>query len=387
TIRPVVLDPWTRGVSDVSKLPTLPYFGYRFIYELFLYSDVLRVVIRSLVQETVRKGLIVVPRFAVKCTVCGTEYDTQVHRCSVCKADESKLREPNEYERRSVEEFIKDVNSNDQSLIDVITELDMDLNIYDNAFLAVTKDYFVDENGEIVGAKVREILRASPEIIEMIMDANGVHGRMDDGRLVMTCIEHRDMIQLVDEDKAESARCSICRKKLYVAYFRARKGSVASSESAYIYYLNGEILHIKKFTHGVGYGLSPIYSIWMKVLTLMKQDYFILTAYSLERPPKALLILKGNATSIEKAWNMLKEEARTNPHIIYPLIVEPTPGETGQKVAEYIDLTFSSKDIDFIAYRDEVRRTIGALYGVMPIFSGDTGVGAGLANEGLQIVV
>jgi hypothetical protein len=145
------------------------------------------------------------------------------------------------------------------------------------------------------------------------------------------------------------------------------------------------MLHIKKFTHGLGYGVSPIFSVWMKVLTLIKMDFFILTAYHLERPPKGVLILRGQMESIQKAWHRLQEEARNNPHMIYPFVVEGA--DKAPRIAEWIDLSFSAKDIEFIQYREEIRRTVGALWGVMPLFQGDTSAGVGLANEGLQIVV
>ncbi|MEM4458326.1 MAG: hypothetical protein QXN23_05870 [Candidatus Caldarchaeum sp.] len=382
--RPAVLDPWTRGISDVTKLPTLPYFGYKFIYELYLYSDVLRLTIRSLVQETIRKGLAIRARFAVKCLTCGAEFDVKVSRCDYCKS--TNLREPSLVEYRFLESFLNDVNYNDQTLIEVIAEVLTDINLYDNAFLAVVKEYSFNESGEVVGAKVKEVLRVSPELVGLIMDSNGMFGRSDDGNVVMICLQHREKYHLVKDEEVETARCPTCGLRMYPAYFSLRKGTYAS-QHAYVYYTNGEILHIKKFTHGIGYGMSPVYSLWMKLITLMKQDYFILTAYSLERPPKALLVLKGNIESLEKSFQRLMEEARNNPHMIYPLIVEPTPGEANSRVVEYVDLTYSPKDIDFIAYREEVRRTIGAVWGVMPIFSGDVGGGAGLANEGLQIVV
>ncbi|MEM4675886.1 MAG: hypothetical protein QXM12_06310, partial [Nitrososphaerota archaeon] len=95
-MRPVALDPFTRGVSDVAKMPTLPFFGYKLIYEMYLYSDLLRTIIRSLVQETVRKGLTIKHAFVVKCNVCGAEYDTVVSRCKICKSE--NLRRPSEIE-------------------------------------------------------------------------------------------------------------------------------------------------------------------------------------------------------------------------------------------------------------------------------------------------
>ena len=378
-MRPTELSPWSKGVSDVAKMPTLPWLGFRFCYELYNYSDLLRTIIRSLVQETFRKGLTIVPKFAVKCAICGAEYQTRVAKCELCGSD--KLREPDKKEFDTLRWWMEDVNFNDQSLVEVLKEIDYDLNIIDNAYLAVVKKYTFNENGEVIAAKPLEVLRASPEKMELVMDKSGRFARSDDGRVVMFCLVHRDRHHLVDEEKARDARCPICGRKMYPAYYRMKKKG-----RKMIYYTNGEILHVKKFTHGVGYGLPPIFSVWMKVMILMKQDFFILTAYHLERPPKGILVLRGSRESIEKSWRRLMEEAEKNPHIIYPLIVEGGR-ESPNRIVEWLDLSFTSKDVDFGAYRDEIRRTVGAMWGVMPIFTGDTVAGYGLANEGLQVLV
>jgi hypothetical protein len=275
---------------------------------------------------------------------------------------------------------MKDVNFNDQTLMEVLQEIDMDLNIIDNSFLAVVKKYYFDNDGKVVGAKPVELLRASPEKCNFVIDKNGRFGRADDGRVVLFCLEHRDKYVLKKDNEVEGAKCETCGRQMYPAYYRVSKGG-----SKYIYYTNGEMLHNKKFSFGIGYGLPPLFSVWQKIMVLMKMDFFILTAYHLERPPKGMLILKGNRESIDKSWRRLQEEARTNPHMIYPLILEG--GKDVKNVMEWLDMTIKSQDIDFIAFRDEMRRTIGALWGVMPIFTGDAAQGFGLSNEGLQILV
>jgi hypothetical protein len=375
--RPTEIDFLTRGVSDVAKLPTIPFIGFKFCFDIYNYSDLLRTIIRSLVHETFRNGIIINKKFIKKCTVCRAEYQTGVTSCDVCGSN--KLREPDHAEYEHLANWIKDVNLNDQTLLEVLREIDVDLNIIDNAFLCVVKNYYFDDDGKVVGAKAMEVLRASPENVNLVFDKAGRYARHDDGRLVLFCLEHRTEYHLKKEEEVEDARCPKCKKKLYPAYFRVRKGS------QYIYYTNGEILHIKKFSHGLGYGLPPVFSVWQKIMILMKMDFFILTAYHLERPPKGVLIMKGNRESIDKAWRKMMEEARVNPHMIYPLIVEG--GKETRNVIEWLDMTLRSQDIDFGAFREELRRTVGALWGVMPIFTGETVSGYGLANEGLQVLV
>jgi uncharacterized OB-fold protein len=376
--RPVEPDFLSRGVNDIARMPTIPFVGFRFCYDLYQYSDLLRTIMRSLNHETFRNGIVIQKKFVNKCNSCGAEYNTATVSCSKCGSN--SLREPDRTQYEFMKTWKDKVNYNDQSLIDVLKEVDMDVNIIDNAFLAMLKRYDFDEDGNVVGAHPIELLRAHPERTNFVFDKNGVNGRADDGRVVLMCLEHRDKHYLKKDAEVEKARCEKCGKMLYPVYFRSTKMG-----SKYIYYTKGEIMHFKKFSYGLGYGLPPMFSVWQKVQILMKMDFFMLSAYSLERPPKGLLLMKGNRESIDKAWRRLQEEARTNPHMIYPLVVEGS--KDIKNVMEWLDLTLKSDDINFIEFRDELRRTIGALWGVMPIFHGDTSAGMGLSNEGLQILV
>ena len=347
-------------------------------FDLYQYSDLLRTIMRSLVHETFRNGLIIQKNFVNKCNYCGAEYNTATNTCEVCTS--TSLREPDKSQYEYLREWQKKVNYNDQNLLEVCKELDMDMNIVDNAFASVLKRYDFDASGKMVGASAIEFLRAHPERCNFVFDKNGRFGYTDDGKIVMFCLEHRDKHHLMKSEEAEESTCDKCGKKMYPAYFRVTKMG-----SKYIYYTKGEMEHLKKFSYGLGYGLPPMFSVWQKVQILMKMDFFMLSAYHLERPPKGLLLMKGNRESIDKAWRRLQEEARTNPHMIYPLVVDGS--KDIKNVMEWLDLTLKSDDINFIEFRDELRRTIGALWGVMPIFHGDTSAGMGLANEGLQILV
>ncbi len=386
------------GTSDVAKVPILP-MHFRFMYDLYYYSDVLRTVIRAIIWEVFRNGIEIKKKFISKCTVCGKEYGEVVEVCEDCGS--RKIRQPNWRERLVLEKYLKDANLNDQSLVEVLKDIAVDIAVTDNAFLVVVKEYEFDENGEVVGARPVEVIRGSPLKMRLVMNRNGRMGMTDDGKVVAFCLNHRNEYKLLTQDEMKTAKCDKCGCKLFPAYYKMESGGIAGGSSSSgtwgsgnvwsntgaggLYYTDGEVLHIKLFTTGIGYGHSPILSIWLKVMILMKMDWFVLMAYHFQRPPKGLLILRGNRESIAKSWEWLMEQARTNPHMIMPLVVEGTQETGARRVAEFLDLTVKSNDIDFIAYRDELRKSIGAMYGVMPLWQGDTR--GGLSNEGLQITV
>ena len=378
--RPVDLAYGTRGVSDIAKLPSIPIYTFEFCAQMYTNSDLLRTIIRNITFETFRNGLNIVAKYVKKCVYCGTEYQTGVTNCNVCGSND--FIEPNYTEYNKLEKMLNDVNLNDQSLLEVLQEIDTDVNLFDNAFLSVVKEYNFNDNGEVIGSEVREIIRSPPDRVELIVDKSGRFAHSDNDEFIVFCLDHRDKYHAVkpEDYKERRSKCPICGKQMYPAYYRYKK----KSGQQYIYYTNGEMLHIKKFTTGIGYGVSPVFTVAMKLLILLKMDYFVLTAYHLQRPPKMLLFIKMNPETVEKAWKKAMLEAERNPHMIYPFAVEGL--KDVKNIVEKVDLSIKPADVDFIQYREELRKSIGAAWGVMPIFTGESG-GQGLGNEGIQILV
>ena len=91
-------------------------------------------------------------------------------------------------------------------------------------------------------------------------------------------------------------------------------------------------------------------------------------------------------SSLEKAWAWMRDKFSENPHMIPPIAVERTNGGKG-KFVEFVDFMRSLDEMQWSESRNEFRRQIGALYGVMPLFQADTAQSGGLNNEGMQITV
>jgi hypothetical protein len=276
---------------------------------------------------------------------------------------------------------IRDANKNNESLTDVLQAIDWDLNVIDNAFLVVIKNYYYDEGGRLIGAEPVEVLRADPRGMRLVMDRDGRMGVLTPGKHAFFCPAHRSSVVEIDdreleelEEKGDLPRCPKCGRQMLPAYYSYVK---AGGET--IYYTEGEVLHIKKFTYGLGYGYPPLATIWMKAMILMRQDYFILMGYHLMRSPRGILIFKGvSPEQIQQAWLKMMEVARVNPHLLTPLVL-PSDADV-----QYVDMGFELRDIDFGEYRDELRRAITAIYGVMPIFLGET---HGAGRDVMQILV
>jgi DNA-directed RNA polymerase subunit RPC12/RpoP len=350
-----------------------------FYYELAYNNDIVRTSIRALIQETFRKGIRVVKKYELKCANCGTEFHQHVAICPVCSS--RAFIEPNEANRVFLERVIEDANKNNESLIDILQAIDWDINVVDNAFLVVVKNYYYDEDGRLIGAEPVEIVRADPRGMRLVMNKEGKMGVINPGKFAFFCPAHRETLIEIDKseveelsEKGELPRCPKCNRQMLPAYYSYVK---AGGET--VYYAEGEVLHVKKFTYGLGYGYPPLATIWMKAMILMRQDYFILMGYHLMRSPRGILIFKGvSPEQIQQAWLKMMEVARVNPHLLTPLVL-PADADV-----QYVDIGFELRDIDFGEYREELRRAITSLYGVMPIFLGET---RGAGRDVMQILV
>ena len=188
---------------------------------------------------------------------------------------------------------------------------------------------------------------------------------------------HRDKLVAVDKDNKGNFKffdknipaCPECGSGVYSGPhgdfpdFR----SVRSGRGGDVF-RDREVIHSTgKFMRGKIYGYSPIFTIWSKVVSMHSMDEYVRTYFDKQRPPKGLLILgTRNHESLKKAFDDIKQSARTDPHGFHPLIVDME--RAGRNMAQFINLTGSLEDLQFTQVRDEYRRSIGAVYGVLPFF-------------------
>lgn len=367
----------TLGDSDV-RIPRYP-LDESTLYEIADLSDTLRTVHHQLKKAIFRKGAIVKEKFASKCTECKKEFENPVDECDDCKSAKrtfTNIREPKPSQRIILENILKNCNDNNQGLLDVSKQVEDDLNIIDDGYILCAKDYFFDDNNCLVGVAPIEFLRIYPKHIRIVSDKTGRLGRNSSGELLKTCVVHRNEIFIGDE-----IICSRCGRELLTAHYRAK-----GPDGEFIYYVENEIFHKSKYKPSLTYGFSPIFSLWMKCITLLNQDKYVKDYYVKQRPPRGLLFVKTpNMNSLKKAWNWMLEMFAQNPHMIPPIAIE---GEKqGNQFVQFVDFMRGLDEMQFTQTRDEYRRTIGAVYGVQPIFQNDVSTSGGLNNEGMQITV
>tara|TARA_R110002020_G_scaffold475550_1_gene710860 strand:+ start:1326 stop:3272 length:1947 start_codon:yes stop_codon:yes gene_type:complete len=401
TVRPSISQPYM-STDTGAKLPIFP-FPLIMIYELADNIDALRIPIETINREMFKNGFEITERFKYKCNVCSKEFqykpttektpagleseliDQKDEKllCDTCGSND--LRRPVPEHRKQLEGLMtKTVNGNSQNLEDVTRQLERDLEIADNAYMLLLKNYFInDTTGEIVPEKteVKEIIRVDPPQVAMIADSDGRIGYDDKRNKIYVCprFEHRDK-------RLTSNTCDQCGAQALKAVCEVNSVySIGIPQPKRVIYGEGELIwKAGKYKPSLVYGYSPIYSIWSKAMSLSHMDEYIRKYFDKMRPPRGMLVIASrNYETFRKSWDALEQKATEDPYMIHPLLVENDKG--GKNLAQWLDFTGSLKELEFIEIRKELRQIIGAIYGVLPLYYGEM-VG-GWSQEGLQVTI
>ena len=411
TVRPTVSTPMM-STDTGAKLPIFP-FPMAMVVELAKTVDAVRIPIDTLNREMFKNGFEIKERFKYKCQDCSKQFEYPPHEkkketISVDEMPNSDVRDlkddplmcdtcggnnivkPDPANRKRLEDLMtKPINGNEQTLEELSRQLEQDLEIFDMAFMLTSPKYKInDDTGKSKVKEYTEYIRIDPPSIAFIVDADGRLGYTDTGAQVMVCPDpaHRKENLMYTKD-GEEARCHICNAIGLPAWFEVNTVyGLGVPTPKRVVYAKGEIIwKVGKYSPGLLYGYSPIYTIWSKAMALSHMDEYIRKYFDKMRPPRGMLILSSrNYETFRKSWDVLQQKALEDPYSIQPLLVENDKGAQG-KMAEWLDFTGSLKELEFTVIRRELRMIIGALYGVLPLYFGE--LPTGWSQEGLQVTI
>ena len=380
----VAIDDWRRGMvgeyPDVLQPPTPR--PYENLYDMVKIESTTARCIQARRQETFRNGWKLKHLWKYKCELCDKEYehkpiegtcDEELEDGNICGGS---MLEPDQEQKRMVETFFKSVNANLETIIDVARQTEDDVNIADDMYVLIRQEYEVDEVGNILKRRIKEIVRGPPRYVRLAANQDGKIG----GKWAV-CLVHREEVFLWQN--RPDGRCPICGRKLHdVKYLGLRRGSYKDIQS---YWIEGEVIHRSRYRPSLTYGYAPINTLWDKCMILYNMHDYIQTLYHKKRLPSGLLLIKGrNQASIEAQWRKEQLELRKDPYHLPMIVVDP---ETGSGDSSFIRFNDNIKELEFIEVRNEIKKEIGAFYDVEPLFMNDTSISGGLNNEGLQIAV
>ncbi len=349
--------------KDTSYLLTSPV-----IYHIAQQSVIVRTCTTQLKQEIFRRGYLWEEKFVKRCKDCGKEHQSPVEQCVECGS--MNLEKPNPQQLKYAQKFLGGyVNKSEQMFIDVLKELEDDLNIMDDAYLVMVKEYFIDNNNEIRMHRIKEVYRGDPVSMHIYSNDTGERGK---GGYI--CVKHRDRIET-----SPTGLCEECNSELHPVHYVNR---VKGEEQ---YFTKGEVLHFSKYSPGRMYGLSPIITLWNHVTTLIAMENYVNSSYTKARMPKGLLAVQTrNIDSMRSFWRSVKEKMEKDPHFIPVMGIE---AEGGKGSVEWVKFMDSLKEMDYMSVKDDLRDRISGFYGVSKVFMADNSASGGLNNEGMQILV
>jgi len=330
-------------------------------------------------NEVFRKGMNFEPKFAKKCTECGTEYENLTIECEKC-GDEGKLVDPDEEQLEVIKTFIDDCNIFDQDLETVLKQFHRDFNAVDDAYLYLNKEYYIDEdsknNKKDIKSKVVEIRRLKPAVMEFDLDDVGLPKHKN-----WICLLHRGELPQQKENDDEVLYCKKdgCGCELVpVMYTYKYRGSK-------LYFTDSEICHQSKFEPTETYGYSPILIIFEKALTILGMDKTVFRYfYERKMPASMLMVATSDVESIRTARADLVAQLKANPDHIPMVGYTQQAGQRGR--VDMVRLFHTLQEMDYLPVRQEIRERIAALWGLPPMWQSEhTGIG-GLSGQSQQLV-
>ena len=338
------------------------------IYNVVSQSVIVRTCITQLKQEIFRRGYVWEKAYESRCNNCQKTHQRPVTECARCGSTNLSLPNPKqlEYAEKFLEGYI---NKSEQLFIDVLKELEDDLNIMDDAYIVLVKEYYLDGNGKIRMHRIKELFRGDPVTMSIYADEVGIRGTKG-----FTCINHRNYISTEPYEN-----CQDCGGNLLPIHYVNR----ANGEEQY--YIEGEILHFSKYNPSRLYGQSPILTLFNHIMTLIAMETYVNSSYTKSRMPRGILAVQTrNMDSMAAFWRGVKERMEQDPHYIPVMGIE---AENGKGSVEWIKFMDSLKEMDYVSVKDDLRDRISAFYGVSKVFMADNTTSGGLNNEGMQILV
>ena len=349
-------------------------------------TEEVRAPINHIISEVFRKGVEWAPKFAVRCTLCNTEYNEAAQECEECeetrpkrekaamamgkKAKEGRLVKPRKNQKKNFDKFMGDSNVFDMSFENVLRALWFDINSLDDMFCYVVKEY-IDDGGPNapVHSKPVEIRRLNPAYMEWDLDPEGLPKNSH-----WVCYIHREI-----EPAEGPGECDECSRPLVAAMYKY------NYRAHPIYLLDSEIIHASKFFHSETYGYSPLLTLMHKILTIRGMDLNVYR-YFFERrmPASMLMVFTDDPESLRRERDTIAAKMRFDPNYI-PMVAVGT--KQGRGRVDMVRLFHTLQEMDYLPVREEIRERIAAMWGVTPAWQGSPDAFGGMSSQTQQLTV
>lgn len=366
------------GIDNLAYLWSKQYTQNRaqMINDLFAIASTvaeIRAPVIHIRNEVFRRGIEWHAKFSRKCNKCNQEFTDEVEKCT-CGSTDLRLPDPKQKERLAP--FIDNCNVFGNSLVEISKQLEWDVNVADEMYLYVAKEFIGD--GEEVRSKPLEIRRLNPAYIEMDLNSKGLPKANH-----FVCLIHRDKVKKAEATTATEdtkMECPECHRPMvpamWIYYYRGAKK----------YLLESEVCRASKFEINELGGFSPILTIFEKALTLIGMDK-VAFKYFFERklPASLLMIFTDDTEGLRREREGILQQLAKSPDYVPMMAVSAKQGSRGR--AELIRLFHTFAEMDYMPIKNEIRERIASLWGVTPIWQTAVESVGGMSSQTAQLVV
>lgn len=380
----IAYDPWSRGYGSgdqvyTSGIQTPPTTTYEFLYYMAYHEVTYRTCCQILKMYHFREGLEWTNQ---------QKYEPQV---------------------KLLNEFFNRVNTNDQTFLEVLFQIEDDFNIADDVYLCFNRNYYVDnKTGEILHSTIKEIYRGNPMYYRLVTrDNTRIGGHF--GRCLVCERErykNQSHYEFVLNSKSRYAssrtnnvvfkyhpdmfdqkigwfRCPICGCKLHDVV--AIVSDERDSESPMFFHIEPEVIHASKYSPSRLYGRSPIITLSNQMDVKIRFNQYLQSFLEFNRVPQgAIFINTGNAEQVKRTLQQAEKNLIEDRYYMPILAID---SQTNGTIANYIKFTPYPEELQMHETQNWLRREIASLLGVQNVMLNDLeGVG-GLNSESLQVQV
>src|SRR3990167_2694197 len=161
--------------------------GLEDLYMMSQRNNAIRKSIQALRDYLFKSGYYWEKEYSKKCRTCDYKHSVDSNPAECVRCGGTEFVQPDPLLTADIDKFFKRVDLNGHTLQEILKMYEDHLNVADDAFLVVAKDYEFEMDGSIKGWTVKELHVPDPRTFKLILDAQ----TQVPGGLWWMCLRHR----------------------------------------------------------------------------------------------------------------------------------------------------------------------------------------------------